>query len=110
MIAAFGPFLPRVSTLGRSPDSMLLHMPLLRMSRSRFSITFDFIEDAALAIPPACRRKLPRCLRVLTRAPSLICSRSPRRACLAGQMATRPEEAEKWTVSCDGLRVCHARA
>ena len=69
MIAAFGPFLPRVSTLGRSPDSMLL-MPLLRMSRSRFSITFDFIEDAALAIPPACRRKLPRCLRVPTRAES----------------------------------------
>ena len=30
----------------------------------------DFIEDAALAIPPACRRKLPRCLRVGTRADS----------------------------------------
>ena len=30
----------------------------------------DFIEDAALAIPPACRCKLPRCLRVGTRADS----------------------------------------
>ena len=30
----------------------------------------DFIEDAALAIPPACRRKLPRCLHIPRRSES----------------------------------------
>ena len=47
----------------------------------------DFIEDAALAIPPACRCKLPRCLRVGTRADSDMFTK-PQRVFLAGQMAT----------------------
>ena len=41
----------------------------------------DFIEDAALAIPSSCRRKLPRCLQVPERAQSELFKKPPAGVC-----------------------------